>query len=249
MKLRLFSPIPVCALILASTSVHAQWSGSGEVGAVSARGNSHTDNANAKLDIADQIDDWKHSFYAAGLYGSQDSETSANRWETRWQSDYNITPRLYWFGGLRYERDQFGAFSFQESASTGAGYKFIDNDTTKFAAQLGVGAKRAREQTVVKDESNDVIDRINGDTTTRGLATAGANFEHTLTATTKVIDKLVVEAASDNTFIQNDLALQVAINDKFSLSVGYGVRENTSPAPDSERIDTITTLNLVYKIK
>jgi putative salt-induced outer membrane protein len=243
----IFAPTIVGTLI--SSSAHAQWRGAGEIGAVSARGNSHSDNANAKLDISDQIEDWKHAFYLAGLYGSNDSVTSANRWEARWQADYSITQRLFWFGGLRYERDRFGAFSYQESAATGAGYKFFDDDITKFSTQLGVGAKRSREQTIVKDDIGNVTDRIYGDTALRGLITAGANFEHKLTDTTKIVDKLSVEAASDNTFIQNDLALQVAINAKFSLSVGYGVRENTSPPPDSERIDTITTLNLVYKIE
>jgi putative salt-induced outer membrane protein len=232
-----------------ATAAHAEWKGSTEAGFVSARGNTHTDSANGKLDLANQLETWKHALYIAGLYGSTDSISSANRWETRWQSDYKITDPLYWFGGLRYERDHFGAFSYQESAATGVGYKFIDNAATKLNGQVGFGIKKSEEQTLITDESDRVIDRVEGETATRGLITLGGNLEHALTPTTKIVDKLLVEMASDNTLMQNDLALQVAINDSFSLSVGYGIRQNTSPPPGAERTDTITTLNLVYKLQ
>lgn len=248
--LKFFSPLfpLLCAPVLLASPAHAQWTGAGEIGAVSARGNTDTDNVNGKIDIAYQADEWKNSFYIAALYGSSDSVTSANRWETRWQADYNLTRKLYSFGGLRYERDHFGAFSYQEAAAAGIGYKFIDTEPTKLSAQIGAGIKRSEEQTLVKNEADEVIDRIEGDTMTSALVTMGGNFEHALTATTKIVDKLVVEVARDNTFMQNDLALQVAINSRFSLSVGYGVRKNTHPAPDSDAVDTITTLNLVYKL-
>lgn len=232
-----------------AANAHAEWKGGIEAGVVSARGNTHTDTANGKVDIANELEYWKHALYIAGLYGATDEITSANRWETRWQSDYKITDRWFWFGGVRYERDHFGAFSYQESAATGSGYKFIENDRTKLNGQLGVGVKRSEEQTLVTDESDRVIDRIEGETATRGLLTLGGNLEHALTPTTKIIDKLLVEVASDNTLMQNDLALQVAINETFSLSVGYGIRQNTSPPPGAERTDTITTLNLVYKLQ
>jgi len=248
-RLPKFISLCLLTLTVASLSAHADWVGTGELGAVSARGNTRTDTANAKLDIHNELEWWKHEFYATSLYGANNSVTAANRWETRWQSDYKITDPLFWYGGLRYEHDSFGAFSYQETATTGLGYKFIDNDTTKLTGQAGVGLKRSQEQTVLEDSAGKVIDRIDGDTANRGLVSAGVNFEHVLTPTTKIIDKLLVEAASDNTFMQNDLSLQVAINEKFSLSAGYGLRQNTSPPSGSGRTDSITTLNLVYNLR
>jgi putative salt-induced outer membrane protein len=237
-----------CILILSSTCARSEWTGSGELGAVAARGNTDSNSANAKLDVANEIGRWKHSLLFNELYGSNNSTTSANRWETRWQSDYKITDPLYWFGGLRYERDHFGAYSYQESATTGLGYKLIDNDTTKLSVQGGIGIKKSEPQTLVKDDSDKVINRISGDEETRGDVVAGLKFEHALTGNTKVLNTFLAEATSSNTFIQNDLALQVAMSDKLALSVGYGLRENTSPPPDSKRIDTITTLSVVYKL-
>lgn len=244
----LFVPILAAALLPANPA-QAAWSGSGEVGAVAARGNTDSNNANAKIDIANEIERWKHSLLFNELYGSSNSITTNNRWEARWQSDYKLTEPLYWFGGLRYERDHFGAYSYQETATTGLGYKLIDNETTKLSLQGGVGVKKARSQTLIKEAGSDrVIDRVDGSAETRGDVVAGVKFEHVLTSNTKILDTFLAEATSANTFMQNDLALQVSMSDRLALSVGYGIRQNTSPPPDSERRDTITTLSVVYKL-
>lgn len=235
---------------LAAAPAHAGWTGSGELGAVAARGNTDSNSANAKLDIANEIDRWKHSLLFNELYGSSNDVTTNNRWEVRWQTDYKLTEPLYWFGGLRYERDHFGAYAYQESATTGLGYKLIDNDTTQFSVQGGIGIKKSQPQTLVKDDddSDRVLYRIYEEKETRGNLVAGAKLEHKLTANTKILDTLLVEGTSANTFVQNDLALQVSMSDRFALSVAYGIRQNTSPPPDNEKIDQITTISVVYKL-
>jgi putative salt-induced outer membrane protein len=75
------------------------------------------------------------------------------------------------------------------------------------------------------------------------------DFDHEFTATTSLLDKLVVEAGADNTFVQNDIALQVKMTDVLALAVGYSVRHNTDPPVGFEKTDTLTTINLVYEIK
>jgi len=44
---------------------------------------------------------------------------SAERYEAREQIDYNFTPRMFAFGGLRYEHDLFDGFQYQASAAGG----------------------------------------------------------------------------------------------------------------------------------
>lgn len=236
--------------VVCSTQAFAEWKGAGQVGAVHARGNANTSSVNAKIEAVDELEYWKHSFGFNALYSENDEITSGKRWDTMWQSDYELTERVFWFGGLRYEHDDYGAFSYQATVTTGAGYKFYDTDTTKLSAQAGVGFKRSRPQTLVEDpDSGEVIDRIDGRPTSRGVVTGGIHFEHALTPNTKILDKFLVEAASDNTFAQNNLALQVSMSDRLALSVGYELRLNTSPPRDQQRLDSLTTLNLVYKFQ
>lgn len=236
-------------VVASAGNAWADWTGSGQLGAVWAHGNTNSRSGNAKVDLTDNLEHWKHVFGFNALYSESDEITSAHRWDTAWQSNYKMTQKLFWFGGLRYEDDKYGAFSYQATVTTGFGYQFYDTDETKLSAQLGVGYKRSLPQTLVKDDSDRVIDRIDGDISRRAIATGGINFEHQLTSNTKVLDKFLVEAASDNTFMQNNLALQVSMSDRLALSVGYELRENTSPPPDQHRLDSLTTLNLVYKLE
>ena len=99
---------------------HADWTGKGEAGLVIATGNTETETANAKLQFANEIGKWKHQFGGAALYASSDDEgTTAQRWEAFEQSDYNFSPRNFWFGAARYEDDEFSGFEYQAIVSTG----------------------------------------------------------------------------------------------------------------------------------
>ncbi len=217
----------------ASLPAAAQWKGKGEVGIVFARGNSDTDTANVKLDTSREVDRWKHSFGVAALRAANDGVKTAERYGASWQSDYKLTDRSFWFGGLRYEQDEFSGFDYQASATTGYGYKFIDTERTKFSGQAGAGYRRSKLTP-------------SGDIDSGAIFRGDLKFEHALTATTKILDTFVVEAGSDNTFASNLLALQVKMSDKFALSVGLDVRHNTDPPAGLKKTDTLTTVNLVY---
>jgi len=71
-------------------------------------------------------------------------------------------------------------------------------------------------------------------------------YEQKLTDTTSLKNKLIVEAGEANTFLSNELAVQVKIKTRLSLAAGLGVRHNTDPPQGRDKTDTLTTLNLVY---
>src|SRR5262249_53214371 len=78
------------------------WSGKGQAGYVMSRGNSVTDAANAKLDLYLVRQDWKYNLQLDGLLGRSAGITSAERWDARFQADYQITAHLFSFGALAY---------------------------------------------------------------------------------------------------------------------------------------------------
>lgn len=239
--------IVVPAAVFAAMPAHADWSGKGEAGLVIASGNTETETANAKMQLANEIDQWKHQFGGAALYASSEEEgTTARRWEAFAQSDYNFSPRTFWLGAVRYEDDEFSGFDYQATVSTGLGRKFIDTDVTKFTGTAGVGYKFFETQDSF-DDAGVLIEP--GDTDSEAVFRGTLDFEHQLTETTSLLDKLIVEAGADNTFVQNDLALQVKMTDVLALAVGYSVRHNTDPPAGFEETDTLLTVNLVYEIK
>jgi len=233
--------------LFAISPAHADWSGKGEAGLVIATGNTETKTANAKLLFANEVDKWKHQFGGAALYATSDPDgTTANRWELFEESDYNFSPRTFWFGAARYEDDEFSGFEYQAILSTGIGRKFIDTDITKFVGTAGVGYK-GFETSDALDDAGVLIEP--GASDSEVVLRGTLDYDHKLTATSSVLDKLVVEAGADNTFVQNDIELQVKMTNVLALAVGYSVRHNTDPPAGFEKTDTLTTINLVYEIK
>jgi putative salt-induced outer membrane protein len=226
----------------------AQWTGKAELGLLQSGGNTEAASANTKVDLTHESRRWLNNFFVGVLYSENAEFATAERYEARYQTDYKITDRMSWFAAIRGEQDRFSGFAYQATGSTGASYKFIDSATTKLTASLGAGYKRFREEILVKSDAGEVLDRIEGEIGDGVVGTFSGNYEHAFTENTKLTDKLLAEYGSDNTAVQNDIALQVNMTKTFALAVGFGIRYNSNPPPLSESTDTLTTINLVYNI-
>jgi len=217
---------------ISASQAEPGWSGKSEVGAVITSGNSETQSGNAKFDTAYELERWKHSFGVAALVAKDDSGTNAERYEGRAQSDYQWTEKTFAFAALRYEDDHYTGFDYQATLTAGLGRKFIDTETTKLTGQLGAGYRR--------------ISVLSVDGSGQAIARGDINFEHALTETTRILEKFLVEAGSYNTFLQNELSLQVNMSRTLALAVGYAVRHNTDPPLGQRKTDTVSTINLVH---
>jgi putative salt-induced outer membrane protein len=223
------------ALALSATPAMAQWTGKGEAGIAIANGNSDTKTANAKIGLVKKVDAWETLAGVAGLYIKSAGVTTAKRWELSGQTRYSFAPNTYWYGGARYEKDKFSGFDHQGIISSGVGRKFIDNDTTKFSGQVGLGYKFSETVFGVKDSSIAGVGNL--------------DYDHKLNAQTAVFDHFSTEVASGNTFFQNDIGVAVKMSANMALSLAYGIRHNTDPPRGFKKTDTLTTFNLVYEIK
>jgi putative salt-induced outer membrane protein len=225
------------------------WTGKGQAGYTSSQGNTEAKSANAAIDMSYLAGPWNHMFHLGGLYGQNSGYVSAERWDTLWQTNYSFTPDLYTFGAARYGHDLFSGFDYQASASTGLGYKFINTDTTKLSAQIGVGYQVLRPEDIRKNSVGEVTARYLQPSQNSVIGTAGVNYSQALTKTTTLSDILLVNSGSINTLATNTLALTVKMSTKLALSLGYNVQDNTNPPPSTPRlkkIDTLETINLVY---
>jgi putative salt-induced outer membrane protein len=248
-------PAAAVALIVGASTAFAAdappppaqgWSGKGEVGYVMSRGNTDTDSANAKIDLADLIGDWKHSIHLEGLYGRSNEVTAAERWAALLQTDLKITPRAFGFVALHFLQDEFSGFQYQASATTGVGYKFVDTDHDKLTAQVGAGYRRLRPELLTMNANGAVIARTPGESTGNAIGTAGFDFAHIFNTSTKITDRMLIESGAGNTSLENDLALVVNMSKTLAISAGFTYQENTQPPAGLQRVTTLTTLNLVY---
>src|SRR6478735_3062334 len=109
----------IAVAVLAATplvaSADGEWKGSGELGFAASRGNSKSENLNAKLNFSMEDDTWKDNFYATALRSKgnvkvatvdgngqviavDDYQTTANRYELGASAGYKLDERSYIVG-------------------------------------------------------------------------------------------------------------------------------------------------------
>jgi putative salt-induced outer membrane protein len=250
-KALLASAVLLSAPLLAQAQ-DGTWSGSGELGFAMTRGNTKSENLNTKLQFKKEDEAWKHNFFlnAIRTKGEVNSqyELTANRYEAGASSGYKLDERSYIVGAARYENDDFSPYEYQWIVSLGYGYTAIKNERTELAFEVGPGYRRLNHRGYFIDAGDPPVpvyinSHREGDVVARGLVA----FKHKLTETTAFENTLLLEAGSDNKFVQNDAGLAVSMNDKLALKIGYQVRRNSDVSPGTKKTDQLATTNLVYK--
>ena len=225
-------------------------SGKGQFGFLASQGNAQGKSANAALNFSYVSGPWKHSLSLVALYGQSLGVVSAERWTAMWQSNRKISADAYAFGSLRYEHDLFNGFQYQGSAAAGLGYTVIHTKSTTLSTQVGAGYAESRPERLtdiaLTNPPRTFIERTPLATQRYAIGTLGVDYDQTLTSTTTLSDKLLVNAGSVNTLVTNNLALDVKVSTRLAMSIGYDIQDNTNPAPGITHLDSTETVNLVY---
>ncbi len=226
------------------------WTGTGELGFASARGNARSESLNLRFALGHEGPRWRHGWHASALrakgdvVGDFDGDgvdegryaVNANRYELGLSSAYRLDGRNHVAGSVRYENDDFSPYEYQATLAISYGRQMIDSERTRLGGEIGPGYRRARDFETGVVESDLIV---------RGLL----DFSHRLTDSAELVNRLLVEAGADNTFAQNDFGISVAMNESFALKAGLQARHNTEVGPDTRRTDTLTTINLVYSFR
>ena len=222
-----------CVAILSPLAASADWTGSGELGLVFARGNSDTETVNAALELVYDQDRWSNQINISYLRAESEGELNASRLLASNVTNYNLSERSYLVGAARYDRDRFSSFDYQASASLGYGYKLIDRESHQLTGEIGPGLRHSEL-------------RESGDSETELIGRGALNYSWQISETAALTNDFLVETGSSNTFLENAVSLEVAINSALSLKTGVSVRHNTDVEPGRDKTDYQSTVNLVY---
>jgi putative salt-induced outer membrane protein len=226
-------PVSILLLSMLPLSASADWTGSGELGLVFARGNSDTETINAKLGLTYTRDRWSNETELSYLRSENDGSLDASRFLASNITRYDMNERSYLTGSARYDEDKFSSFEYQATAAVGYGYRILTGETHFLSVEAGPGVRFAES-------------RATGDSETDFIGRGALDYLWNLSETAKLENKFLVETGASNTFFENDLALTVAINGALSLKTGVAVRHNTDVDPGRDNTDVLSTVNLVY---
>lgn len=225
------------------------WNGGGELGFAATRGNSVSESLNGRFNVQYTQGDWIHAMDLFGLRSSaehqvddgnggmvRERDTTANRYTVGAKSALKLGEHRQFTTALRYERDDFATYSYQQSASVGYGTRIMDGDRTRLDLQIGPGLRR--------------VHNVEEDRTESGLIGRGfIGLKFNLTGNTELENTLLVESGTSNTFAQNDLGVSVAMNSHLALKAGLQARHNSEVNAEQKKTDTLTTMNVVYRFR
>jgi len=229
------------SLLTAQGALANDWKGRAEAGFISASGNTDSETINAGLRFTKDGALWNHDIAFNTYKASSNDVDSANNVKAEYTLKRDLTERSNLFASLSYLDDDFDGFTEQTSASFGYGYKVIDTEPMSWEVGAGVGYRDTSELRKLEDGRE-----IEGKDLGNATIVLRSDYRHQLTSNTELVDAFRAEAGAENTFIENDLALVVSINDTFALKAGFIIRHNTDPSEGADETDTITSLNLVY---
>ena len=231
-------------LMLSAVSVFAQddadeerplgWTGVGELGFVSTSGNTDSTALNVKLEFIRTTENWRYRFAGTTLMTSEDGTKDNERYTAEAQADRKLGEKGYLFGVYRYDADKFGTYDPSQTFTVGYGRELMKSENHMLKGEIGVGYRNLEER-VTGESSSDAILRLLLDDSWQVFSnTAWTN-------------RLLIETGSNNTFTQWNTGLAVSMTDAFAMKFGFELRNNSDiPPGDSEKTDTITSVNLVY---
>jgi len=180
---------------------------------------------------------WYHPSTAYSLWGnasntSSNDERSSETYQLGARTRYNLNTADYLFGQTSWLSDRFNGYDGRTFLAAGYGRQILSGPVHSLRMEAGPGVRY--------DDYHD------GGHNTTALAYGALSYRWQLTDTTQFIQGVSV-LGSDDTTLNSETGLQVAINSHFALKLAYNVTWNEDP-PDSapDRTDTKTTIQLSY---
>ncbi|MFI8418517.1 YdiY family protein [Serratia sp. NPDC078593] len=206
-------------------------------GNIQAGYNAQSGNSESSTLLASTSLTWFNTVSAYSLWGSANNTTSSNvrsseKYQVGGRTRYNMTDRNYLFGQASWLNDRYAGYDSRSTLTGGYGRQIFNGPVHDLRVELGPGVRH--------DEYR------HGGRTTKALAYGAANYTYQLTDNAKLSEGFSA-LANDDLTLNSETALNVAINDKFSLRLAYTVTYNSEPpASAPKKTDTTTSVTLVY---
>ena len=207
-------------------------SGSIKVGYLSTTGNTKTTSLNSSANTKYETGRWQHDLYLAAIQASEEEKTTAESYELRLTSGWDVTEKDFVFGRLNWRKDRFGGFDTQFSQTLGYGRKLLETGAHALNLDLGAGARRSEDQ--------------NGVSESETILTGGMDYKWQFSETAEFTQVIAVEVGDDNTFSESVSSVKTTLIGAFALVLSYTVRNNSDVPAGTEKTDTRTGISLQY---
>ncbi|MCP4273203.1 MAG: DUF481 domain-containing protein [Gammaproteobacteria bacterium] len=234
----------LCSSIMAEEAVatdaveEPNWKGSVEFGYVSSTGNTETTNLNGKFHLEAEYNDWVQKLDLGAFSTSDNDETTAKRFKIEYQGDKKLTDISYLFVNSSYEEDQFSGFQYRSTLTAGYGRTMYNENKMTLDAEIGAGIRQSETDenlvTGLSDKENESMARF------------ALKYLWQIEESRSLTSNISIDAGEETTISYFDISFVTMINGDLSLKVSYLARHTSEVPVDKEKLDTVTSISLLY---
>jgi putative salt-induced outer membrane protein len=224
------------AAIAAPAMVSAQaaengFSGEGQLGLSLTTGNTEDTALLAALKLNYVADRFSHSFKALADYRDSFNTTTNEEYAVGYQLNYDMTPELYGFGAIDWEKNEFAGRTNRWTESAGLGFHAIATATTTLDLEGGIAFR----------QTDFIVGNGNGET----AAKLRGYFSHAFNDNVSVSQEVIGIVGESNT-VDAISAVTAKVTDALALRASYEVSYDSEPLLGLKDTDTATRISAVY---
>ena len=214
------------------------------LGASFSSGNSKSSNVTLIGDAVRATEQDKTTLYGTALRASSDGNTTGEQIRLGGRYDYNLSPLLFGFGGLDFERNKFSNLKLRGQLTGGLGYHVIKTPNTTWDLLGGVAYSSDKFFTSM------VIDGAKRSSYGYASLFIAEESTHKLSDSTSAKQRFALYPNLKNsgefraTF---DAGLAVAMSKALNLNVGFGLTHNSEPGVGRKATDSLLTTGISVK--
>jgi putative salt-induced outer membrane protein len=222
-----------CAATLAAQEAKPTTSFTGDLGYVSASGNTNLTTLSVGEKIGRTAGRWALSQLAAYVYGETDAKESANQLRLAGRADFAFQPRLGLFGGVSYERNRYAGFKSRTDEIAGLRWKAIMAPSDSLYLDGGG---------VFTQESD-----VDGSSHDYPSARFGAAYKHVFSKTAYFVqlDEYVPNLQTSGAYrVNSESAIVAPISTHVGIKGSYTVRYDSRPPVNFGSTDRVLTMGV-----
>ena len=237
MKKNTFKVASIAILSVASMNTFADdngFSGAGEFGFTKNTGNTESQSVlgAVKIDYVQPVYEIKSAFSVNNK--SENNVQTQKRYvaDLQYNRFYAADKSYYSFAQARFEKDEFADLKLDSLYTIGLGKTLIKDEKNLLNAEAGIGFQTT-DYDLAEDEEQMVV-RLKAD------------YAYQVNEHVAFTQDAIVYAGDNQTKLETNSGLKVALAGDLSLKAGFQYRHNSEPGTGAKKTDTQTTLTVIY---
>jgi putative salt-induced outer membrane protein len=228
-----FALLSITSIAAAAQAPASKTSFTGDIGYVSASGNTRLTTLSLGEKIGHTTGRWTLSQLAAYVYGKADSVETANQLRIAGRADYDFIRRVAIFVGVAHERNRFAGFDARTDEI--AGLRWLAIVAPMDSLGLDLGGVLTQQSNVDGTSMNDPSARVAGNY--KHLFSKAAYFQ-------QLAEYLPNVKEGGEYRLNTESSLVAPISSHIGIKMSYSFRHNTSPPATFGRSDRVLTTGI-----